>query len=624
MPIRRPKKKNDDFMSEEMDERLQELEASISIVYTQANAEAEAKLERYLAQFREDDEIMQARLVEGEITQEEYGRWRDQHIIRRQEYARTINSLTDILTNADVAAMSIISNDLPYVIAQSYNFGQFVGQQIAEHEDIPNVSFQIYNAQSVQALIRDNPDILPTVDLPLDQQWNRTHINREITASIIGGDSIPRIAERLARGTNMDRNSAIRNARTSMTAAENLGRNESHRFITSQGINMVKRWSATYDSRTRATHRLLDDTTANAQGLFGEGILDQLGEPLMEYPADPKGAAAEVYNCRCRLNIVPPNYSRDVNAREYEKWMQENYPNDYLALQEDKYFDKLHKTDEWELQGRREYERRVISNARHKVADFELNNGYYIIKTFDDMPSTEQSIWARVINATNYEVSNRNATPDGNHYNPVNDTIYINQNVRTSTFFHETAHAMDNRAVHIQYIQNGEVSRTINGSASAAASLIYSQNSGSMERDNMALMSWLGINSLDREAQNIIRRRIDQFSERYSVTAGNILSDLIDAQTYGRLELPYGHGADYWLEDTHSRFREAWAGFCELRAYNQEEAIEEMRTIMPEMINSIDTAYNIVFAGEEYSGAHYINKNKRRVLEEIIIRNSWR
>jgi hypothetical protein len=158
-----------------------------------------------------------------------------------------------------------------------------------------------------------------------------------------------------------------------MTSAENMGRNESHRRITSQGINMVKRWSATYDARTRDTHKLLDNTTANEKGLFGEGILDKLDEPLMRYPADPKGAAAEVYNCRCRLNIVPPDYSREANAQAYERWMQENYPDDYRDLNESNYFDRLHKTDEWTSEAQRRVDRRIErlreNNASKGYAD---------------------------------------------------------------------------------------------------------------------------------------------------------------------------------------------------------------------------------------------------------------
>jgi hypothetical protein len=346
-------------MSREMDERLSEMEASISNVYEQAVEETTARLNSYMEQYEEENRVMRARLLEGEITEAEYEQWARRNLLRTQQYSTTIDSLTEMLVNADTAAIALVNGELPYVIAESYNYTQFVGHIIADHDDIPNVSFEIYNAQSVQAIIRDNPEILPVVDPELDTEWNRTRLNREITQGIIQGSTIPDMATRLQRVTQMDRNSAIRAARTSMTSAENMGRNESHRRITSQGINMVKRWSATYDARTRDTHRLLDNTTANEKGEFGEGILDKLGEPLMEFPGDPKGAAAEIYNCRCRLNVVPPNYSREANAQAYERWMQENYPADYRALNEDNYFDRLHKTDEWTAEAQRRVDQRI-------------------------------------------------------------------------------------------------------------------------------------------------------------------------------------------------------------------------------------------------------------------------
>ena len=357
MPIRKQNK--DDFMSREMDERLSEMEASISNVYQQAVEETTARLNSYMQAYEEENRVMRARLIEGEITEKEYEEWARRNLLRTQQYSTTIDSLTEMLVNADTAAIALVNGELPYVIAESYNYTQFVGHIIADHDDIPNVSFEIYNAQSVQAIIRDNPQILPVVDPELDTEWNRTRLNREITQGIIQGNTIPQLATRLQRVGITDRNSAIRAARTSMTSAENMGRNESHRRITSQGINMVKRWSATYDARTRDTHRLLDDTTANEKGEFGEGILDKLDEPLMEFPGDPKGAAAERYNCRCRLNIVPPDYSREANAQAYEKWMQENYPADYRALNESNYFDRLHKTDEWTAEAQRRVDRRI-------------------------------------------------------------------------------------------------------------------------------------------------------------------------------------------------------------------------------------------------------------------------
>jgi len=330
---------NDDFMSRNMDERLDELEERLTALYANASNDVRSEFTDFMNENSEMNERMRSRLTEGEITQEQYDIWVNNNIIQTSRYQATINSMTEVLVNTDTAAMAIVNGELPYVVAESYNFGQFVGSVISEHTGISIGTFQVYNARSVQALIRDNPNLLPSsrVDIPEDRRWNQERINREITHSLLRGESIPKVADRLQGVTNMDRNSAIRNARTSMTGAENLGRNESVQYMRDHGIDMIKEWSATLDNRTRETHMMLNGTRADENGLFGVGILNI---PI-EYPADPRGDPSEIYNCRCRLNIVPKEYSREINQENYERWLQDNYPDDYRALNDEGQFNKV-------------------------------------------------------------------------------------------------------------------------------------------------------------------------------------------------------------------------------------------------------------------------------------------
>ncbi len=171
--------------------------------------------------------------------------------------------------------------------------------------------------------------MLKSVDIPEDKKWNKDHINREITTGIIKGESIPKVADRLARVTDMDKNSATRNARTAMTYAENLGRTESAEKLKDMGIPEEEVWSATYDDHTRDTHLLLDGTKRDEDGYFGAGII---ATPL-RCPADPSGDPEEIYNCRCRLNIVLKGIDHSQDDDLYEKFMQENYPDDWAKLQ---------------------------------------------------------------------------------------------------------------------------------------------------------------------------------------------------------------------------------------------------------------------------------------------------
>lgn len=329
MAIRR--QSNSDYMSREMDKELEEMERRIHTLYQDADTELRRRLSDYLSQYEEDNEDMRERLDNGDISQEEYERWANSRIIRSQRYERQINALADILVNTDVAAMALVNENLPAVIGNSYNFIASLGFRAAEEAGLSVGNFQIYNARSVQMLIRENPDILPVVDVPEDERWNRSRINREVTQAIIQGDTIPQVADRLQRVTNMDNNAAVRNARTAMTASENMGRAQASRRLRDAGVPNREVWSATMDNRTRDTHLLLDGTYANEDGYFGEGILHP--DHLMRFPADPNGEPQEVYNCRCRLSIQLEGIDHSQDGDLYRQFMEENYPEDYESLQ---------------------------------------------------------------------------------------------------------------------------------------------------------------------------------------------------------------------------------------------------------------------------------------------------
>ena len=75
-------------------------------------------------------------------------------------------------------------------------------------------------------------------------------------------------------------------------------------------------------NRTRHSHRLLDGETRDVDDTFSNGC---------EYPGDPKGEPAEVYNCRCTLisqiegfEIEQAKSSPQLAEQDYEEWKHEH------------------------------------------------------------------------------------------------------------------------------------------------------------------------------------------------------------------------------------------------------------------------------------------------------------
>ena len=325
-------KYNSDYMSRQMDKELEALEDRLKAIYANASYDVNAEFAKFAKTFEAKDAEMAKMVAEGSMTDAEYSLWRQRQILQTDLYKASVDKMTVTMLNADITAMATINGDLPMVLAQSYNFVQSLGWKQADDAGLSVGTFQIYNADSVQTIIKDNPDLLKSVDVPVDKKWNKEKINNEIVSSIMKGDPIPKVAENLQKVAKMDENSAIRNARTAMTSAENLGRSESADRLKSQGIPVNEMWNATYDSRTRDTHLMLDGTMRDENGYFGA---DFLTTPL-RYPADPLGDPEEVYNCRCRMSVVLEGIDHSQDGDLYEEFMKSQHPDDWEKMQENK------------------------------------------------------------------------------------------------------------------------------------------------------------------------------------------------------------------------------------------------------------------------------------------------
>ena len=281
------KKQKLDYGFQVSEEMLIDLEKKIHKEYAQASKEFTAKAKAYFDRFKKEDEEMMQKFKKGEITKKQYAEWRTRKMQRGQYFSELKKTLASDLTNVDKIAMSYVNDKAVDVYALNMNYGTY----LLEHESRIDTSFSLYNKEAVKALIKDNPKLLPIkkdVDIPLDKRWNMQHIQSVITQGILQGESIPNIAKRMQRVVGMDERAAIRNARTSMTGAQNLGRYNSMTRAKEKGVGVKKGWLATLDNVTRDSHVDLDGEIQDIDKPFSNGLM---------YPADASGKPAEVYNC---------------------------------------------------------------------------------------------------------------------------------------------------------------------------------------------------------------------------------------------------------------------------------------------------------------------------------------
>lgn len=212
-------------------------------------------------------------------------------------------------------------------------------QYINEKMDNEAVSFNLVDQHTVERLRRDGIIQVPKkkVDIPKDMQWNQKFIASQMLKGIEHGDGVDQMASsifleifsredvfNLTEKGKSDlikrcQNSAIRNARTMVTSAENNGRLDSYKDLAAKGVVQKKEWVATPDDRTRPTHVDIDGEEQDIDKVFSNGCM---------FPGDGKGPAEEVWMCRCTMtdhiigfrradgSISKVNYTPDKTLHE--------------------------------------------------------------------------------------------------------------------------------------------------------------------------------------------------------------------------------------------------------------------------------------------------------------------
>lgn len=328
-----------DYGHRQSDKMLKELEKRLEAEYAQAERELVEKVAQYFKAYERKNAVKLAQLNAGQITPKEYFRWKQGQLLIGQRWQEMQDTIATDLHNVNKIAGAMISTHAKDVYALNHNYGTYE----VEKGSLVDTSYTLYNRDTVERLMRDNPDILPPPGKYVSQRiaegkdvrWNKQQVQSVMTQSILQGESIPKIAKRLEGAVgksytediikNADKKTAkqiakelarknkaaaIRNARTMTTGAENAGRVDAYKRGQEMGVKSQQMWVATLDSRTRHEHRLLD------------GQKRAVGEPFeidgekIRFPGDPTAPPYLVYNCRCGVIAVVKGSKLDKEGIE--------------------------------------------------------------------------------------------------------------------------------------------------------------------------------------------------------------------------------------------------------------------------------------------------------------------
>ena len=279
------------------DRELQELEKRIAKVYQEARDDVADQIKAYFQRFQARDTAMQKRLAAGEITEEYYKQWRLNQIGRGRRFEDLRDKLAERFTDAYETAVAYVNDKTPGIYSLNRNYAAYTIEK-----EVGDVGFTLWDEQTVRRLIVEEPDVMPyyppkrAVQRGIDLAYGKSQITKNVTSSILQGLSIGQMADSLqTRVVTMSRVSAVRAARTAVTAAENAGRMDSYHAAQQMGIKLRKRWLSTLDGRTRHAHAILDGQTVDVDKPF------KVDGREIRFPGDPQAAPYLVYNCRCSL-----------------------------------------------------------------------------------------------------------------------------------------------------------------------------------------------------------------------------------------------------------------------------------------------------------------------------------
>ena len=323
-----------DLGHKETDKLLEELERKINREYRQAVIETQQKLTEYFADFKRKDQIWQEWVKDGKKTEKEWKEWRTGQMMVGDRWKEMRDTLAEDYHNANQIARSMVNGYMPDVYALNHNYSTFLVEKGAKVD----TSYTLYDRQTVERLIRDEPELLQPPGASMkkklafrkDLAWQKGQIQSVTLQSILQGESVGKMANRIAETMGEFNHAAsIRYARTATTSAENAGRLDGYKRADNMGIKMKQTWIATLDGRTRHEHRQLDGQTVGIDEPF------KVDGYEIRYPGDPQAEAFLIWNCRCTTIAQIDGFERNpedmglrydekLGTMSYEEWKGEH------------------------------------------------------------------------------------------------------------------------------------------------------------------------------------------------------------------------------------------------------------------------------------------------------------
>lgn len=300
---------------------LQKLEKRINEQYDQASKDLKRSADRYFNGWDEKvngrmihHQGMHERLAEqeqaylnGKYTDDQWIAYKISQLGRGAQWEDLKDQMTERLAQASLITQDYVNGKLPAIYTKNSNAVAKIAQDSAMDQGITGIRFDLVDEYAVKRLMEGSREVRPykpiVIDLPKVNRYNYTKLQNALLQGILQGDSIDHLADRFMKVSNMNRASAIRNARTACTGAQNAGKQDRYEDLASKGCDVYKMWIATSDERTREEHMDAWNEYGDENGMIPYDEPFEVGGEELMFPCDLSLGASgwNVYNCRCTM-----------------------------------------------------------------------------------------------------------------------------------------------------------------------------------------------------------------------------------------------------------------------------------------------------------------------------------
>ena len=209
-----------------------------------------------------------------------------QHVIYQVDYQRALKKqIEGVLLQLQANEFDTVSAYL----TKCYEEGFLSTMYSMQQQGIPLI-FPI-DQEEIVAAIQHETNLTKSLYQAFDIKDLQKQIAGEISRGFSTGASYKEVARNVQYATGIDKNKAIRIARTEGHRITETAAHNAQLKAKARGADVVKIWDSTLDAKTRDSHVRVDGEIKELDEKFSNGLM---------FPGDPKGDASEVINCRCR------------------------------------------------------------------------------------------------------------------------------------------------------------------------------------------------------------------------------------------------------------------------------------------------------------------------------------